>query len=251
MPVQRCTKGRKNGYSKKLTRRYKNKDWERASANINYQLGFRKASKAWKILKGMRTDTHYKTKRKIIKISAWGQLLRNSSVRTGMNLKIQMCLNSKILDFITSAKIKKALNEGKNVIPPELGGVNLDLLKYGGKSIVWYINSIVLQDLGRRSNISRVKGSIFNINFQERQQKTLHKLKRKICYKDSCPVIKLLRRILIHTLKDEYQGIEEQISNFSAGRSCSDHTCSHITEINNKIILFKINNRTLSRKQDS
>lgn len=42
-------------------RRFKNEDWGKACVSINCQLGFKKAPEAWNILKGVRTDTQYKT----------------------------------------------------------------------------------------------------------------------------------------------------------------------------------------------
>ena len=111
------------------------------------------------------------------------------------------------------------LSVGKNGKAPGPGGINLELLKYGGLKLIKLLTKLYKKTISGEEMPQEIKLGYISSIYKKGDRRSCENY-RGICVMN--PIVKTFVRIIKQHVEDEYNNTEEQCG-FTAGRSCIDH----------------------------
>lgn len=156
-------------------RSLENERWEKKCAEINAQTGFSRSKQAWNVLKEIRKEENHRINLNLISLEDWRKYYSQLLQENRQHLIEEECNLEDIELTISEEEVKKVLLDGKNGKAPGAGGINLELIKYGGEKIRKLITRL-MNTIIQEGNIPQEMNRGFISSTQKRRLKTMFKL---------------------------------------------------------------------------
>lgn len=207
--------------------RAKNETWESRCRLVEENIGGRKATEAWRILKTLRTEKKETAPINLISHTQWKDyyqklltedraqfLLEDDDENNISNITI------KDDDDITVNEIKIALRTMKNGRAPGPGGIPIELIKHGTEQLMELLAYVFTWFL-RNDDLPTEWKNAYISNIHKKGDRKILSNYRGLSVTNS--LSRLYGKIIKNRIENEIEDVEEQ-SGFRTGRSCTDNT---------------------------
>jgi len=213
----------------------KNDHWDKTCQEINNCTGNTRANRAWKIVKGLKTENKDQAGISLIKMEEWRNYYRDLLTEDREQFMQDEPPNTDCRidqrtqeDLITLQDVKRALIKMKNGKAPGPGGLNIELIKAAPEALLEKLVTLFGRCLNGEEPPSEWKKATITSIYKKGNRQNCQNYRGISVL---CTTVRLYGRILKQKIENQTTESEEQ-NGFRPGRSCIDgiFTLKHLTE---------------------